>query len=339
MIKSFYFLPPSCCRSLLCSGLCGMTTLTIAVVAALAGQWTVTQPAIAAPADRPNIVFILADDLGYGDVRCFNPAGKIATPHIDRLAREGMMFRDAHSGSAVCSPTRYGILTGRYCWRGRLKQHVLGGLSPRLIEPNRPTLASFLQQQHYHTACIGKWHLGMDWELRSGKSVSELSIETPDQVTNVDYAKPIRNGPNAVGFDYFFGISGSLDMVPYAFIENDRVTEVPSRQTEYPLIFGQNSGTTRKGPAAAGFDAADVLPVLTRKATEYIEERAAHAREGHPFFLYLPLSAPHTPILPTLEGRAAVNSIPTPTLCWLRMRRSVRCSRRLIGSNCRTVRW
>src|SRR5215510_9404032 len=159
----------------------------------------------------PNIVFILCDDLGYGDLRCLNPQGKIPTPNFDRVAAEGMIFTDAHSGSAVCSPTRYGLITGRYAWRSRLQSGVLGGLSPRLIEPGRLTVASLLKSRGYHTACFGKWHLGMDWVLREGKQVTVLSIETPDQVGNVDYARPIANGPSAVGFDEYYGISASLD--------------------------------------------------------------------------------------------------------------------------------
>src|ERR1051325_1399533 len=184
----------------------------------------------------PNIVYILCDDLGYGDVRCLNPNGKIPTPNVDRLAASGMIFTDAHSSSAVCSPTRYGILTGRYNWRSRLKSGVLGGMSPRLIEPGRMTVASLLKQHGYHTAAIGKWHLGMDWVKLPGKEVTELSVETPEQVHNVDYAQPIKNGPNSVGFDYYFGISASLDMVPYTFIENDRVTKLPTVDKDFPLM-------------------------------------------------------------------------------------------------------
>src|SRR5215468_9325322 len=117
---------------------------------------------------RPNIVYILADDLGCGDVRCLNPSGKIATPNLDRLAAQGMTFTDAHSGSAVCTPTRYGILTGRYAWRSRLKSGVLFGYSRRLIEPGRLTVPALLKKHGYHTACFGKWHLGMDWPLKDG---------------------------------------------------------------------------------------------------------------------------------------------------------------------------
>lgn len=250
-------------------------------------------------ADRPNFVFILADDLGFGDVGACNPSGKIKTPAMDRLAREGMLFTDAHSGSAVCSPTRYGVVTGRYAWRSRLQRGVLGGLSPRLIEPERLTVAAFLKAQGYHTACIGKWHLGMDWVKPEGKTVSELDIEKPTEVWNVDFAKPIANGPNAVGFEYYFGISASLDMVPYAFIENDRVTAIPSKDADFPMTAGIEGRRTRKGPAADGFDAAQVLPTLQKQAVKYIGDHAADARAGRPFFLYLPLASPHTPILPS----------------------------------------
>lgn len=249
-------------------------------------------------AEKPNIVVILCDDLGYGDVQCYG--GRIATPRIDAVAKQGMRFTDAHTSSSVCSPTRYGLLTGRYNWRSPLKRGVLGGLSPRLIEPDRATIASILKEQGYHTACVGKWHLGMDWSRPENKPVSELNIEPRSQVFNVDYGAPIKNGPNAVGFDYYYGISASLDMVPYTFIENDRVTELPTKDSSFLMMHGRdNGGTTRKGPTAPGFDAVDVLPRLTEKACEYIAQRAPAAKERTPFFLYVPFASPHTPILPT----------------------------------------
>ena len=258
---------------------------------------------------RPNVVYILADDLGYGDVQCCNPDGKIPTPSIDRLAAEGMLFTDAHSTSAVCSPTRYAVLTGRYSWRSRLQKGVLGGLSPRLIEPGRMTVASLLKQHGYHTACVGKWHLGMDWVVKPGKEVSELNIEPREQVWNVDYSQPITNGPQSVGFDDYFGISASLDMVPYTYIENDRVAKLPTEDRDFPLMLGRERGRARKGPTAPGFEVEHVLPDLTRKAVEYIDGRAAAAKQGTPFFLYLPLASPHTPIAPTEEwqGRSGLN--------------------------------
>lgn len=265
--------------------------------------------AATAHAAAPNIVFVLADDLGYGDVRALNRDGKIATPHMDRLAAGGMIFTDAHSSSAVCTPTRYGILTGRYNWRSRLQSGVLGGMSPPLIEPSRLTVAEFLRQHGYHTACIGKWHLGMEWPLKQKDEGFDDKIEDGQHGWRVDFSKPIARGPNSLGFDYYFGIAASLDMVPYTFIENDRVTVQPTIDKEFPLTLGRPGGNTRKGPAAAEFEATGVLPKLTEKAVEYIGQRADDAKAGKPFFLYLPLNAPHTPIAPTPEwqGKSGIS--------------------------------
>lgn len=250
-------------------------------------------------APPPSVVYILCDDLGYGDVRCLNPEGKIPTPHMDALAAGGMVFTDAHSGSSVCTPTRYGIMTGRYCWRSKLQAHVLSGFSPRLIEPGRLTVAQFLKDHGYHTAVIGKWHLGLDWAKKEGKNASSQGIESAAQASSVDYSQPFKNGPTQVGFDYYYGISASLDMAPFVFLENERVTTLPTAEKQW----------IRKGPAAPDFEAADVLPTLTRKATEYIGRRAADAKEGKPFFLYLPLASPHTPIVPTPEwqGKSGIS--------------------------------
>jgi arylsulfatase A-like enzyme len=246
----------------------------------------------AAPAAKPNVVYILADDLGYGDVKCLNPEGKIPTPNLDRLAAQGMIFTDAHSGSSVCTPTRYGVLTGRYAWRTRLQAGVLYGYSPPLIAPGRATVASLLKKHGYATACVGKWHLGMDMARKAGDGgASEGGGK--DDGRGVDYALPIRNGPLAAGFDYYFGISASLDMPPFAFIENDRFTAIPEVEKTW----------IRKGPAAKDFEAIDVLPELTRRAVDFVESKAGAAKGGAPFFLYFPLSSPHTPILPTPEWR------------------------------------
>lgn len=264
--------------------------------------------ATASAADHPNIIYVLCDDLGYGDVKCLNPAGKIATPELDKLAAAGMRFTDVHSGSAVCTPTRYGVITGRYAWRSKLQSGVLGGLSPRLIEPNRMTVASLLKEHGYHTACIGKWHLGMNWVKLPGKDVTELNIEKPNQVHNVDYTQPIAEGPTSVGFDSYFGISASLDMVPYTFIKNSAVVANPTTEKSFPMMPGKGT-STRKGPAAPEFDAEDVLPALTDEAIGYVRSHAAAAKAGKPFFLYLPLASPHTPIAPTQEwqGRSGLN--------------------------------
>ena len=249
-----------------------------------------------APRTAPNIVYILADDLGIGDVRCFNPDGKIATPAINRLAAEGMKFTDAHSGSAVCTPTRYGILTGRYSWRSRLKSGVLNGYSPRLIEPGRLTVPEFLSRRGYTTACVGKWHLGMDWTSRDDARKSRTRTPTGWEV---DYAAPIANGPISVGFDRFWGISASLDMPPYVFLAGDRPVSVPTVEKTW----------IRPGPASADFEAIDVLPGIKREACQFLAANAEAARHGKPFFLYVALTAPHTPILPTPEfqGRSGLN--------------------------------
>ena len=254
---------------------------------------------------RPNIVVVLCDDLGYGDVQANFPQGLIRTPHMDRLAREGVRFTDAYSPSGLCTPTRYGLMTGRYAWRTRLQSGVVGGLSPRLIEEGRPTVASFLQARGYRTAVIGKWHLGLNWERLPGKAITELGVETPDQVWNVDYSRPFGGGPTTLGFDRFFGISASLDMVPYTYLENDRVVALPTEERTWPMHPGYVFDC-RLGPAAPGFEVADVLPELTRQAERFIEDES---RRGGPFFLYLPLPSPHTPLAPTAEwkGRSGLN--------------------------------
>ena len=167
--------------------------------------------------DHPNIIYILTDDLGYGDVHALNPErGKIPTPHMDRLAEQGMVFTDAHTSSSVCTPTRYGILTGRYNWRTRLQSRVLRGFDRPLIDADRLTVAGMLQQQGYTTACIGKWHLGLGLPTTTGKSPAGNNGQ------DVDWAGRITGGPVDLGFDYYYGISASLDMPPYIYIENDR---------------------------------------------------------------------------------------------------------------------
>lgn len=235
----------------------------------------------------PNIVYILADDLGYGDLSCLNEKSKIPTPNIDRLANEGMYFTDAHSPSAVCTPTRYGILTGRYCWRTRLKKGVLYGYSPHLVDTGRMTVASLLRQRGYATACIGKWHLGLDWQDKDGAPIGEGK----NAEEKVDYTKPFSGGPLDCGFDYYYGIAASPDMPPYVYLENNRATVIPTEHAD-KKEFG------RAGAKAPGLLAENVMPDLTKRATEYIEKQATE-KPGQPFFLYFPLTAPHTPIAPT----------------------------------------
>lgn len=259
-------------------------------------------------AEKPNLVFILADDLGIGDVRAFNKESKIPTPNFDRLAASGMKFVDAHTSSSVCTPTRYGLLTGRYNWRSRLQSGVLGGLSPRLIEEGRVTVAAMLKAEGYRTAAVGKWHLGLGWVKHEGKTVNELGIENDAQTGSVNYSKSFTDGPLAVGFDYYFGIAASLDMAPYTFLENDRCIVLPTETNRFPMMADRPDGPkTRNGPTAPGFDAKNVLPTCTAKAVEWI---SAQAKVGKPFFLYMPLNAPHTPSVPTAEfdGKSNLNS-------------------------------
>ena len=265
---------------------------------------------------RPNIVILLVDDLGIGDPGCYNPESKIRTPSIDRIAREGMRFTDVHSSSSVCSPTRYAILTGRYAWRSRLKSGVLEGYSRALIESGRPTIASLLKEHGYTTAGIGKWHLGFQtFDPTRGER------EQP-----VDYSRPLRPGPLTVGFDEFFGIPASLDMPPYVFVENDHPTEMPTAKVAASGDAKYARGPFwRPGAAAPSFRHADVLPRLTERAVAFLD-RQAKSPEKKPFFLYLALSGPHTPYLPSA-------SIPREERCG-RLRRFCRNGRCVGGRRC-----
>ncbi len=228
---------------------------------------------------KPNVVYILADDMGYGDVSCLNPGSRIRTENLDRLASGGMAFSDAHASSAVCTPSRYSILTGRYNWRSSMKAGVLFGYDGALIEEGRTTVASYLKAKGYATGCVGKWHLGWHWHLNS------------DDPKDIDFTRPVTGGPVDHGFDEFFGIIGSLDMDPYVYVENDLPTAVPDHETE-----GTGKRFWRKGPTAPDFDHEEVLPKFTEKACDFVRRH-----RDEPFFLYMPLPAPHTPILPTTE--------------------------------------
>jgi arylsulfatase A-like enzyme len=257
----------------------------IFLLAALLGS---TLPAAAQKADRPNIIIILADDLGYGDLGSYNARSKIPTPHLDKLAAEGLRFTDAHSPSAVCTPTRYGLLTGRYPWRSPLKAGVLRPYDPPLIEADRLTLAGMLKQQGYATAIVGKWHLGWDWPTTDGKAAAV----TADGLSNVDYAKPIANGPLARGFEVYFG-TDVPNYPPYVFIENDRTLGIPDQPA--PMIQG---AINRKGPMVKGWEPMKILPALTERAVRHIDSRGKSAQ---PFFLYFALTSPHYPVVPTPE--------------------------------------
>ena len=248
-----------------------------------------TQPQ---PHDKPNIVFILADDMGYGDAGCYNADSKVPTPNIDKLAKQGMRFTDAHTPSSVCTPTRYAFLTGRYCWRSRLKRGVLWGFDKPLLEDERITIPQMLRatQSQYATACIGKWHLGWVWQGKDGKPITrrfprnDLGKAALDAI---DFSKPITGGPIEHGFDIYFG-DDLPNMPPYTFIDNDRVTAMPT-ELKPNSMFGD------PGPMAPGWDLQKVQPTITARAIEYIKSRE---QRGEPFFLYLPLNIPHTPLVP-----------------------------------------
>ncbi len=233
-----------------------------------------------------NIIFMMADDLGYGDPRCYNPESRIPTPHMDRLAAEGMRFTDAHTPSAVCTPTRYGVLTGRYAWRTHLKKGVLWGNSPALIPADRLTVAGMLKRFGYHTGVVGKWHLGLG---------DGLTKET-------DYSRPIQRGAKSVGFEYSYIIPASLDMDPYLWLENDLAVEAPTVQDPgSKRVWDGGGGFWRAGLRAPSFTFDQVLPVIANKAADYIAERAKN--RDQPFFLYVPLASPHTPWVPSADFR------------------------------------
>ena len=228
----------------------------------------------------PNILLILVDDMGYGDPGSYNPDSRVPTPHIDRLAREGLRFTDAHSNSAVCTPTRYGLLTGRYAWRTSLKQGVLWGYSPALIDSTMMTLPRLLQQAGYVTAGFGKWHLG-------------LGTTEP-----VDYTGSLRPGPLEIGFDTYFGIPASLDMQPYVYFRDHEVLELPTDSTAGSAHRRQEGGGFwRAGPQSPGFEHIEVLPRTTNEALAFFEDHV-QSKEERPFFVYVPYSGPHTPWLP-----------------------------------------
>lgn len=263
--------------------------------------WLACIARAADPTARPNVIVVLADDMGYGDVGAYNPDSKIPTPQLDRLAAAGLAFTDGHTSSGVCTPTRYSLLTGRYHWRTRLQSGVLGGFSRPLIAADRLTLGGLFQKHGYHTACVGKWHLGMDWRLNDGQVADDQgNFSRPyAAMDQVDYKAPILNGPVDVGFDHFYGISASLDMFPYVWIHDRLPTEIATVTKAFH----------RPGPAGPDFEAIDVQTAIIDHTIDYVRQRAAAAKRGQPFFVYVPLAAPHTPIVPTpqWQGSSGIN--------------------------------
>lgn len=300
---------PACSRT----GRCG-TFVWLMLVAALAADPLFTPQT--SLADQPNIVVIYADDLGYGDVQCYNTdRSQLPTPRIDRLATEGMRFTDAHSSSGVCSPSRYTLLTGRYHWRSRLQSGIVGLWEEPLIPPERETIASLVKRQGYRTACIGKWHLGWNWPATADerKALRALAAKdadgkrlTPESVTQEHrdlwarvFAKPVRGGPTAVGFDTYFG-TDVPNWPPFCFIEDNRTVGIPT--TLLPLADFQDNRASNQGPAIEGWSLEAVLPALRDRAVDFIRKAS---RGDAPYLLYLPLTSPHTPLAVNEPWRGA----------------------------------
>ena len=259
-----------------------------------------------AASPKPNIVVIYADDLGYGDVQCYNPErGKIPTPHIDRLAKEGMRFTDAHSSSGVCSPSRYTILTGRYHWRTRLQSGIVGLWGAPVITPDRITIGSLAKQRGYKTACIGKWHLGWNWNIpkshaplfRRPKNKGVKATDEHRAAWREVFNKPIGGGPTDVGFDEYFG-TDVPNWPPYAFIENDRTVGIPSEYLPVSRLVKNQAST--QGPALKGWTLEPILPALGDRVAKFIKREA---KTPAPFLIYMPLTSPHTPLSVNKEWR------------------------------------
>lgn len=248
----------------------------------------------AADIKRPNIVILYADDLGWGDLSVQNPESKISTPHLDRLAGEGMRFTNAHSSSGICTPSRYALLEGRYHWR---KFHgIVNSFDQPILDDEKTTLAELLKAKGYQTACIGKWHLGWDWNAikrYDSKSAGKDRGFAPDAF---DWSKSIPGGPLSHGFDYYFG-DDVPNFPPYAWFENDRVVTEPTQRLTTTKPTAEGNWEARPGPAVKDWDFWAVMPTLTEKAVEWIGTR----KPDEPFFLYFPFTSPHAPIVPAME--------------------------------------
>ena len=257
---------------------------------------------------HPHIVYILADDLGWGDISVQTPDSNISTPTINQQARERIRFTDMHTPSSVCTPTRYGILTGEYAWRSRLKRGVLFGYDLPLIPEDKVTVADLMQRNGYYTTGVGKWHLGLPYQIKEGSDYRQRhqdSIATLGTSEDVDIFKAFETGgPTDLGFDEYYGIPASLDMAPYGYIENNGWETLPTDSVaaeERSLDY--DKGFWRGGEASLDFDHRQVLPKITERAVQVIKEHG-QTRANQPLFLYFPLNAPHTPWLPTEEFRS-----------------------------------
>jgi arylsulfatase A-like enzyme len=250
--------------------------------------------------NKPNIVIIYADDMGYGDLNCQNPDSKIPTPNLNKLASEGMRFTDAHSSSGICSPSRFALLTGSYHWR---RTHgIVGAFGKPLFKDTDITLPQVLKTKGYSTACIGKWHLGWDWNIKNQPSGERSYWGQTHKVylpEDIDWISPLKGGPLDRGFDYYFG-DGTINFPPYAWIENERFVEIPNDVFEFNQFereAKEGDWDSRPGPKVKDWDPYKVLPTLTKKTIEWIGKQDSKK----PFFLYFALPSPHMPIIPQDE--------------------------------------
>lgn len=242
---------------------------------------------------KPNIVILYADDMGFGDLAANNPASKIPTPHLDKLVATGMNFTDGHSSSGVCTPSRYALLTGRHHWRDF--HGIVNSFGGTVFKEGQLTLPGMLQENGYTTACIGKWHLGWDWDAIRKPDTPRKSIE-PD---HFDWSKPVPGGPLARGFDHYFGDT-VINFPPYAWIEDDKLVTAPDTlmDTNKWKPIKEGNWECRPGPMVTGWDPYQNLPETTRRGVEYIR---AQKDSGKPFFLYFAYPSPHAPIIPNDE--------------------------------------
>ncbi len=253
---------------------------------------------------QPNIIILYADDMGYGDLAIQNAASKIPTPNLDQLAREGMRFTDGHSSSGICTPSRYALLTGRHHWRDF--HGIVNAFGESVFKEGQLTMPGMLREKGYDTACIGKWHLGWDWD----------AIRKPDapkkgmSFKHFDWTKPVPDGPLDHGFDHYFG-DNVINFPPYAWIEDDKLVEAPNADMDpknIKAVTKEGNWEARPGPAMKDWDFYNVLPTLTTKAVEYVLSRKDAEK---PFFLFVPFPSPHAPIIPNDEFDGKSEAGPT----------------------------
>ncbi|MEM0896575.1 MAG: arylsulfatase [Verrucomicrobiota bacterium] len=260
--------------------------LTTVVAATFATFFAHVSPA----AQPPNVVILYADDMGVADVSYGDPEAKIQTPHLDRLASEGMTFTDGHSSSGICTPSRFAMLTGQHHWR---RFHgIVGAFGGTVFEPDDFTIAKMFKKQGYQTGCFGKWHLGWDFDAIRKPNVKKADIPKAE---SYDWTKPFPDGPLDQGFDYYWG-DGTINFPPFCWIENDRFVTIPTKPVikSEPLAGG---GTFRAGPMAESWNPYDILPTITDKTVEWIGKQST----DQPFFAYLAFNSPHYPIVPNEE--------------------------------------